>query len=127
MEQQVHQYVNQERSLKRKPALDWNEQLASEARRHATHLAGRRFLSHVDPARGDVDARLDQAKINWRRCGENLYEGNIGDPAAEAVRAWLKSPGHRRNMLDPGFDEAGVGIVVRDNGIIVIVQEYITK
>lgn len=127
IEHQIHQLVNQERQLKRKPLLKWNETLAAEARRHAENLAGEGLFSHVDPARGDIDARLNQMKIDWRRCGENLYEGNIGDPAVEAVRAWLKSPGHRKNMLDSGFNEAGVGAAVRGNGIIVIVQDLITR
>jgi hypothetical protein len=63
IEQQVHQSVNQERSLNRMPALKWNKELAAEARRHARHLAGGDFFSHVDPSRGDIDARLDQAGL----------------------------------------------------------------
>ena len=127
MEQQVYQYVNQERSLNLKPKLNWNEKLASEGRRHAGRLADGSFFSHVDPSRGDIDARLDQSGINWRRCAENMYEGNIGDPAREAVRSWLKSAEHRKNMLNSKFNEAGVGVGVRQNGMIVIVQEYILQ
>ena len=127
MEQQVHQYVNQERSLNRKLKLNWNEKLASEGRRHAGRLAGGSLFSHVDPSRGDIDARLDHSGIDWRRCAENLYEGNIGDPAREAVRSWLKSAEHRKNMLNSKFNEAGVGVGVRQNGMIVIVQEYILQ
>jgi uncharacterized protein YkwD len=127
MEQQVHQYVNQERFLNRKPKLNWNEELAAEARRHAGRLAGGSLFSHVDPSRGDIDARLDQSGIDWRRCAENLYEGNIGDPATEAVRSWFKSAGHRKNMLNSKFNEAGVGVAVRGNGMIVIVQDYVLQ
>lgn len=126
LELQIHQYVNKERSLNQKPALKWNDALAAEARRHAGYLAGESSLSHIDHSGGDVGARLDQAKIGWRRCGENLYEGNIGDPAVEAVRLWLKSSGHHRNMMDAQYNETGVGAAARENGMIVIAQDFIT-
>jgi uncharacterized protein YkwD len=39
--------------------------------------------------------------------GENLAM-NI-DSAAEVVEAWMNSPSHRENMLNPHFTEIGVG------------------
>ena len=44
--------------------------------------------------------------------GENLAWGTgpLGTPAA-IVRAWMNSPGHRANILDPRFRQIGLGIV----------------
>src|SRR5919107_1385530 len=44
--------------------------------------------------------------------GENLAwgQGNLATPRAIAV-AWMNSPGHRHNILQPEFTEIGVGIV----------------
>ena len=39
-----------------------------------------------------------------------------GDPyahAAEVFAAWMRSPGHRANILRRGFREIGIGIVAR--------------
>jgi len=41
------------------------------------------------------------------RVGENIAAGT-GSPR-QTMNAWLHSPGHRRNILDPAFRELGVG------------------
>lgn len=40
---------------------------------------------------------------------------NYKSPKA-MVDAWYASPGHRRNMLNPGHTEIGVGVVMSSNG-----------
>jgi uncharacterized protein YkwD len=127
IERQVHQIVNQVRNSNHLPELTWNEQLAAEARRHALRIASGRFFAHQDPLRGDIDRRLNKSGIEWMRCAENLYEGEAGNLANEAVRAWLKSEGHRKNMLDSLFSDTGVGIAIKRDKTIVIVQEYIFR
>lgn len=127
MEQLIHQYVNQERKSLGVPVLVWSEQVAAEARRHAKNIAEGRTFTHADPLRGNIDLRLDKSGIDWRRCAENLYEANFGDPARDAVQAWLNSPGHRTNLMDSMFSDAGVGVAQRSDGWIIVVQEYIQK
>jgi uncharacterized protein YkwD len=40
--------------------------------------------------------------------GENLLYSTASLDASKAIDAWLESPGHRRNMLTPGWREVGV-------------------
>ena len=127
IELQVHQAVNQARNSRHLPELAWNEPLAAEARRHASRIVSGRFFAHQDPVRGDIDRRLNRSGIEWMRCAENLYEGDNHELAKEAVKAWLLSEGHRRNMLDSMFSDAGVGIAFKKDKTVVIVQEYIFK
>ena len=127
IELQVHEIVNRERISRHIPELNWSEALAGEARRHAARIANGRFFSHQDPVRGDIDIRLNKSGIEWIRCGENLYEGDSGNLARDAVKTWLESSGHRKNMLDSKFSETGVGIAVRKDKTIVVVQEYIYR
>ena len=127
IELRVHEIVNRERISRHIPELNWSEALAAEARRHAARIVNGRFFSHQDPVRGDIDRRLNGSGIEWMRCAENLYEGNSRDLPEEAVRAWLLSSGHRKNMLDSMFSETGVGIAVRRDKSIVVVQEYIYR
>lgn len=48
--------------------------------------------------------------------GENL---SLGYPDAQAaVEGWLASPGHRENILRPGYTAIGVGCVEGDNGVL---------
>ena len=125
IEIQVHQIVNQARNSHHLPALNWNETLAAEARRHALRIAMGHFFAHQDPVRGDIDQRLNRSGIEWMRCAENLYEGDNRDLAKEAVRSWLQSEGHRKNILDSMFSDSGVGIAIKADKTVVIVQEYI--
>jgi len=127
IEQQIQQNVNNERSAKHIPQLDWNEQLAAEARRHAGNMATQLFFSHEDPVRGDVDQRLDVLGIRWHRCTENIYAGDFGGLTEEAVTVWRLSPQHNKIMLDSMLSEAGVGVAVKRDGTIIVVQEFILK
>ena len=49
-----------------------------------------------------------------RSLGENLamVPGCGRNVAARAVRMWLKSPGHRANLLNPAFRWTGAGVAV---------------
>jgi uncharacterized protein YkwD len=126
-EQQIRQNVNYERISKHIPPLNWNDQLALEARRHARSIAAGGFFAHEDPVRGAIDRRLDSSGIGWHRCAENIYAGDAGSLAEEAVTAWRLSPEHCKIMLDSMLNETGVGISVRKDGTIVIVQEFILR
>lgn len=53
--------------------------------------------------------------------GENLAKGY--PTADETVYAWLKSPGHRENLLRKEFKEMGVG-VYKYNGYYYVSQEF---
>jgi uncharacterized protein YkwD len=126
IEQQVYKKVNDIRNENRLPAVRWNEALASEARRHAGNMVERHFFAHEDPRRGELAERLDESGIDWSKCAENIYqEKGLDKPAEEAVKAWLQSPGHRKNMLDSGFTETGIGVAVQPDGSLYIVQEFI--
>lgn len=43
----------------------------------------------------------------------------------EVVTAWMNSPGHRANILNPDFKQLGVGVVYKD-GLYYWVQMFIT-
>jgi uncharacterized protein YkwD len=48
---------------------------------------------------------------------ENLHRSfGYNDPAAVAVDGWLKSPGHRRNLLNPNFRLTGIGVARARDG-----------
>jgi putative cell wall-binding protein/uncharacterized protein YkwD len=56
------------------------------------------------------DILLDLAAGGYRVGGENIARG-YATPAL-VVEAWMNSPGHRANILDPDFTEIGVGYCV---------------
>ena len=58
-----------------------------------------RQFSHT-PCGADFTASVRRAGYRYRRFGENLFAGPWGRVTArDVVAAWLKSPGHRANIL----------------------------
>ena len=50
----------------------------------------------------------DGAPSNWRKLGENVGEGA---DIASVHTAYLNSPGHRANIMDPAFTQIGTAAV----------------
>jgi uncharacterized protein YkwD len=50
------------------------------------------------------------------RAAENLVETDRA--AAEVVDAWMESPGHRNNIVDPALTRTGVGCAESGSGLV---------
>lgn len=126
VEERVFAAANRERRSRSLSALTWNGALAAEARRHSERMQRHRFFSHDDPDRGSLGNRLRAAGIQYRPSAENLYrQSGSADPASAAVAAWLRSRGHRANLLSRAFRETGVGVAVDSAGRYTITQIFL--
>jgi uncharacterized protein YkwD len=85
----------------------WDGRLAQAAQRHSRDMASHNFFSHTGSDGTQVDDRIDDTGYDWRTCGENIAAG-YGTIRA-VVNAWLASPGHCANIMDPDFQEMGLG------------------
>jgi uncharacterized protein YkwD len=108
--------INQRRAARGLPRLRLNRNLSRAAVWHSHDMVHRRYFGHVSGTGRDVVDRLYRARylggrFSWR-VGENLAwgSGQLGTPR-EIVRAWMRSAGHRENMLDPSFREIGIGVI----------------
>jgi uncharacterized protein YkwD len=84
--------------------------LAAQA--HAQAMAAGSYFAHTEPGGATLlDRVTDTGLTSFTLLGENIYWGQrrAASPAA-AVRAWMRSPGHRAILLDGQFRQAGVGI-----------------
>jgi len=123
---QIFLAINEQRRAHSLQQLEWDEKLAEQARSHSARMAARAELSHVDPERGNVAERLKRAHIAWRACAENIFEEKgFDDPVQAAVEGWMKSEGHRENILRPELTLTGVGIASRSNGTLYFTQIFI--
>jgi uncharacterized protein YkwD len=77
------------------------------ARRQAQRMADQDEMSHQDLGRVMDRCNLDSV-------GENVAAGYPTGRAA--VRAWMKSPGHRANILKPGYRLLGMAVRRADDG-----------
>ncbi|MBS1705876.1 MAG: CAP domain-containing protein [Armatimonadetes bacterium] len=84
-----------------------NAELCKAAQWMAEDVSKAPKLSHTDSLKRNPGQRADAYEYNWGFIAENIAGG--AKDAAEAVSLWMKSPGHKRNMLAPEPNELGVG------------------
>jgi uncharacterized protein YkwD len=89
---------------------------------HAAALKGQRVascgqFSHT-PCGTPVTADVQAAGYRYASFGENLFVGTWGQfSARDVVLAWLESPPHRANILNPSFRDVGAA-PVRASGLL---------
>ena len=117
VEREVAAAINRERERERLAALGWSERLAGVARGHSEEMARGRYFGHEDLKSRRVSERLSGAGVRFRACGENLYWQPGGAGFVEsAVGGWMRSGGHRANLLGRVYRELGAGIAVDERG-----------
>ena len=93
---------------RRCPALVYNPALAAAAQAHAGDMAARNYFSHTGRSGSTGWQRVKAAGYSPSRIAENIAGGQ---PSPEAVVAgWMRSRGHRANILDCRLREIGVGV-----------------
>jgi len=122
----VFEKVNEERVKHGLKPLIWDERLYRAAKHHAEWMAGKDCCQHEEDSL-KFRKPLDRARFygfRGRIVGENVhcrpYFGSEEVAAEETVEAWMKSPGHRRNMLNPRYSYAAVAAAKTENGIYVV-------
>ncbi len=108
--------TNAERKRAGLAALRANDRLMEAAELQARQLLDEGRLQHdfPDARYPRLLDRLAAVRYKWRAAGENLAFGQ-GD-AGQAMAGWMKSKGHRANILNGGFTEIGVARVAGRNG-----------
>jgi uncharacterized protein YkwD len=127
-ERRVFELVNAERKSRGLSTLAWDERLANQARTHSRRMAELGFFGHTDFSRGGLRQRMRAARVAKTTLAENLHRSKgYGDRAAVAVREWLKSEGHRRNLLDSGFALTGVCEARAPDGVWYATQIFASR
>ena len=97
--------VNSARAARGLVPLRSDAPLVRAARSHSTTLMRTDAFTH-----GSFASRIAASGARGPRFGENLAWGTGSRASARSiVRAWLASPGHRANLLRPGFRRIGIG------------------
>jgi uncharacterized protein YkwD len=106
--------INTLRTANGAPSLTADQRLDAVAQAYAERMAAGHFFAHVAPEGDSLSERLRAAGYAFSANGENLGRAGTGPLAAHA--SVEESPGHRRNLLLPGFSRLGVGIAVETYG-----------
>jgi len=114
MEQSVLTKINQYRASRRLPPLTLDSRISAQARSHSQAMAsGRVPFSHNGfQQRVQTIAR----SISYRGAAENVFRcKGYSDPADEAVKSWLKSPEHLKN-IQGNYGLTGIGVAQNAKG-----------
>src|SRR5690349_1239950 len=113
LQSDITRLTNAQRTTHGCAAVTVNVQLTAAAVGHSAWMARTGTFSHTGAAGSTFVARSRAAGFA-RPAGENIAWGYRS--AAEVVNAWMKSPGHRANILSCASKTVGVGAVLNASG-----------
>jgi uncharacterized protein YkwD len=116
-ERALFEAVNRERAAQGLPALHWDEALAAAARQHAHRMAQENQLSHQLPGEPAVQDRATQAGARFSLIAENIA---VAPNPATIHSAWMQSPHHRENILDPQLNGVGIAVIKSGDGMFAV-------
>ena len=118
-ESTLWQLMNGSRINNGRAPLQQHGTLVSLARWRSSDMLAKSYFSHTIAGCGClVYAYYDSNGLNYDWAGENIGWNSGLEDSYSPVRvheAFMESPGHRANVLDPSFTHGGVGGAAADN------------
>lgn len=121
-EEQLLKMINEVRRSHDLPDLVYWDALAINALEHSTNMADNK----VEFGHGGFDQRAQNVKKmgKYRALGENVaYTYYVRDPLQKSIDMWMKSPGHRKNILGD-YTKTGIGIAYSQDGTCYLTQLF---
>ncbi|MFL6248040.1 MAG: CAP domain-containing protein [Thermoanaerobaculia bacterium] len=99
--------MNRERTARGLRPLRLNTRLSLAATDRIDDMFAKNYFAHVSPDGLQPFVWARARGYRYRLIGENLAVGYRG---TTVVDGWMRSPAHRDNILQRGFDEVGIAI-----------------
>jgi len=107
----IYQITNEDRIAHNLLSLKLNNSLSKIAFQKANDMLIRNYFAHKDPDNKMIWDLLDRTDYPYVHIGENLGMNFV---TAELVNeALMKSPMHRKNILNENFQDIGIAVVSR--------------
>ena len=110
--QEVVNLTNQKRLEAGLSTLSLNQTLSSAAYTKGRDMIDRDYWAHVAPDGTQPWKFFTSFGYKYRYAGENLARDFSN--ASSAMDAWMNSPTHKENILNPKYKEIGIGVVEGD-------------
>lgn len=114
--QECTQLTNNARTAAGLAPLTIDSRMTTAAEAHSIEQAQRKKMTHTGRNGSNAGQRLTVLGYSWSTWAENVAAGQ--SDCASVVAAWLASPGHRANILNPALVNIGMGAVKGPNGVI---------
>ena len=110
--EEVVRLTNQKRTEAGLAPLTYNQTLAGAAYTKGRDMIDRDYWAHVAPDGTQPWKFFSDFGYRYRYAGENLARDFSS--ASATVDAWMNSPTHRDNILNPKYKEIGIGVTEGD-------------
>lgn len=107
-----------ERAARGLPPLVWNGRLSEYGQRWAKRMGTGKGLTH-----SNIGSLLGP----YNYIGENIGDASPGSTAATMHSAFMKSAGHRDDIMSPGFTSAGIGVWCAPSGAMWVTVDFARK
>jgi uncharacterized YkwD family protein len=123
-EKEVIRLTNVERKKAGLPALTANAQASKVARMKSQDMATKNYFSHQSPTHGSPFQMMQSFGLRFSSAGENIAYGQ--KTPQEVVNSWMRSPGHKANILSRSYTNIGVGLARNKSGVPYWTQMFLT-
>ncbi|MFC0273874.1 CAP domain-containing protein [Metabacillus herbersteinensis] len=106
-ETKVIELTNAERRKNGLPDLKADNPLSNVAGKKSDDMKENNYFSHTSPTYGSPFDMMRDFGVDYKTAGENIAQGQ--QSPEQVVQAWMKSEGHRKNILSGDFTHIGVG------------------
>lgn len=106
-EQEVFELINYERTSNGLHELTLNPALSYIADMKSSDMKENYYFAHKSPTYGTAYNMINYFGLSYALVGENIAKGHM--TPKEVVVAWMDSAPHRANILNPLYDQIGVG------------------
>ena len=107
--QRIFNETNIQRQLNGVAPLKINSKLMLAAKNKVDDMFTRQYFEHISPTGEGPDHLAKVVEYNYLMVGENLALGNYKNNKT-LLEAWMNSPGHRANILNPKYKEIGIAV-----------------
>lgn len=122
---EVISLVNQARKAERLDILVENDKLTLSANQKAEDMIKENYFAHNSPSGKTPWFWIEKTGYDYHYAGENLAMDFKN--AQEQHTAWMKSPTHKKNILNKDFREIGVAVkqgFIEGHLAVITVQEF---
>lgn len=124
-QQELIALTNAQRARKGLVSLTEDSRLNQAASEKAKNMFQENYWAHYSPSGRDPWGFILRAGYKFTYAGENLARNFYTSP--EVVNAWMESPTHRDNLLNPKYLNIGMAVAegtINGQSTILVVQEF---
>ena len=125
LEEQLFVEVNNYRKLNNLPELLKSDQLQRAAKNKTIDMVSYKYFAHISPSNKKWSQFIKDEGFNYIYAGENLAKDFMN--SKQILTAWIESPAHKENILNPEYTETGLGVSINHDNLssgIYVAQEF---